>query len=292
MSDAERHVLVTGAGGRIGSAVTEHLLSSGVRVTAMDRTFKTEPAAFRVVQGNTTSEADVAEGIKDVNEVVHLAALPHQSAGTPYDVYSTNVVSTFNVLAQAGALGISRAVIASSIQATGLPGNHHDVAPAYFPIDENIPVVLDDWYSLSKYSDEQTARMASSRWGISVMAMRFPLVTDAASLRRRSDSLRENPGQVRNEGWTYLDVRDAASAVDLALQAPGSGAQILFVAADQTLVPYATEELLDAFAPNVPRLRRFAGRAAPIDLTRARIVLGFRAEYEIDMETVPLPRNE
>lgn len=288
----ERHVLVTGAGGRIGSAVTEHLVATAVRVTAMDRTFKAESPAYRVVEGNTTSENDVAEALEGVTEVVHLAALPHQNAGTPYDVYSTNVVSTFNVLAQAGQRGISRAVIASSIQATGLPGNHHDITPAYFPIDENIPVDLDDWYSLSKYSDEQTAKMASRRWGISVIALRFPLVTDADSLRRRSGSLRENPGQVRNEGWTYLDVRDAARAVGLALLAPGDGAHVVFLAAGTTLLPYPTEELLDAFAPKSARLRRFVGREAPIDLTRARTLLDFAAEHELDMETVPLPRNE
>ncbi|HVX43452.1 MAG TPA: NAD(P)-dependent oxidoreductase [Mycobacteriales bacterium] len=288
----ERHVLVTGAGGRIGSAVTEHLVGAGVRVTAMDRNFRTEPTAYRVVRGNTTAEADVADALEDVTEVVHLAALPHQSAGTPYEVYSTNVVSTFNVLAQAGQRAIRRAVIASSIQATGLPGNHHDITPAYFPIDENIPVDLDDWYSLSKYSDEQTAGMASRRWGISVIALRFPLVTDFQTLRRRSDVLREDPGSVRNEGWTYLDVRDAARAVGLALQAPGDGARVVFLAADTTLMPYPTEELIAAFAPNSARLRRFVGREAPIDLTRARTLLGFKAEHELDIETIPLPRNE
>jgi nucleoside-diphosphate-sugar epimerase len=104
--------------------------------------------------------------------------------------------------------------------------------------------------------------------------------------------LRENPGQVRNEGWTYLDVRDAARAVGLALLAPGDGAHVVFLAAGTTLLPYPTEELLDAFAPKSARLRRFVGREAPIDLTRARTLLGFAAEHELDMETVPLPRNE
>lgn len=285
----DRHVLVTGAGGRIGSVVTEFLTAAGARVTAMDTRFTTAPQAHRVVIGDTTAEADVADALRDVDAVVHLAALAHQSAGTPYQVYSTNVVSTFNVLAQAGALGIERAVIASSIQATGLPGNHHDVAPAYFPMDENIPVMLDDWYSLSKFSDEHTAAMAYSHWGISVTAFRFPLTTDAESLERHSKHLRDDPGRSMREGWSYLDTRDAARAVGLALVAPGTGVQKFFLAAGTTLLPYATEDLLDAYAPNVPRLRRFSGREVPIDMTRVRTALGFRAEHELDLPTVPLP---
>ena len=129
-------------------------------MTALSINEDPELNAERVLVGDTRSEADVADAIKDVDAVVHLAALAHPSAGTPYDVYSVNVVSTFNVLAQAGALGIRRAVVASSINAFGIPINHHDVHPAYFPIDAAIPADLDDRYSLSKFSDEATAKMA------------------------------------------------------------------------------------------------------------------------------------
>jgi hypothetical protein len=54
-------------------------------------------------------------------------------------------------------------------------------------------------------------------------------------------------------------------------------------------VPYPTEDLLDRYAPRVPRLRRFPGREVPIDLTRARTLLGFRAEHPLEIEDRPLP---
>ena len=47
-----------------------------------------------------------------------------------------------------------------------------------------------------------------------------------------------------------------------------TGAHRLFLAADTTVVPYRTDDLLDAFAPGVPRLRRFVGREVPMDLRR------------------------
>lgn len=40
-----------------------------------------------------------------------------------------------------------------------------------------------------------------------------------------------------------------------------------------------TEELLDRFAPGVPRREAYPGRTAPIDTTRAKELLGFVPQY-------------
>jgi nucleoside-diphosphate-sugar epimerase len=283
-----RRVLVTGAAGRIGSVTVDHLVDRGAQVTALTIVEDPSLKADRVIIGDTRSEDDVAEALEGADLVVHLAALAHRDAGTPYDVYSGNVVSTFNVLAQAGALGVRRAVIASSINAYGLPMNPHDVLPAYFPLDEKIPTDVGDWYSLSKQNDENTARMAWRHWGIDVVAFRFPHVNSAEVLQEQAESHRKNPRTALREGWSYLDTRDAAYAIELGLTATLSGAHTFFVAADRTNAPYETEALLDAFAPTVPRLRRFIGREVPIDLTAVRTVLGFRARHELDLPTLPL----
>ncbi|WP_238158548.1 NAD-dependent epimerase/dehydratase family protein [Kribbella voronezhensis] len=276
---------MTGAVGRIGSVATGHLSELGALVTALTIVEDSSLKADRVVIGDTRSEDDVAEALADVEFVVHLAALAHRDAGTPYDVYTGNVISTFNVLAQAGALGIKRAVIASSINAYGVPMNPHGPLPAYFPLDENIPSDVADWYSLSKQNDENTARMAWRHWGIDVVAFRFPHVNSADVLTRQAEHVREDPAFGVREGWSYLDTRDAAYAIELGLTAPLSGAHKFFVAAPTTNAPYETEALLDAFAPGVPRLRRFVGREVPIDLTAVRTVLGFQARYELDLPT-------
>jgi nucleoside-diphosphate-sugar epimerase len=285
---AGRRILVTGAAGRIGSVVAAELTTQGALVTALTDVADEALAADRVIIGDTRSEDDVAAALADVELVVHLAALPHRDAGTPYEVYTTNVVSTFNVLAQAGARGIRRAVIASSINAYGVPLNPHDVLPAYFPLDESIPSDVGDWYSLSKQNDENTASMASRHWGIDVVSFRFPLVGNSETLRQESDRFRAEPANGVRVGWAYLDTRDAALAVSLGLTAPLSGPQTFFVAADTTSAPYATEDLLTAFAPGVPRSRRFVGREVPIDLTAVRTVLGFRARHELDVPTLAL----
>jgi nucleoside-diphosphate-sugar epimerase len=257
-------------------------------VTALSNVEHPELKADRVLIGDTRSESDVARALEGAEYVVHLAALAHPSAGSPYDVYSINVVSTFNVLAQAGALGIDRAVIASSINATGVPFNPHEIRQPYFPWDEKAPSDVGDWYSLSKQNDENTARMAWRRWGIDVVAFRFPHVNSPDVLERMSAHVRANPRSGLREAWSYLDTRDAAYAVELGLTASLSGAHTFFVAAGTTTAPYATEDLLDAFAPDVPRSRRFIGREVPIDLTAVRTVLGFEAKHELDLPILSL----
>lgn len=284
-----KRVLVTGGAGLIGKATTALLNDHGALVTTLSINEEPELSADRVLIGDTRLEPDVADALDGVEAVVHLAALPHPRAGTPYQVYSTNVVSTFNVLTQAAERGIRRAVIASSINAFGIPMNSHQIAPAYFPIDAAIPADVDDWYSLSKATDELTAGMAQRRWGIDVVAFRFPHVNRHDVLTRMSDEHREDPGRGMREAWSYLDVRDAARAILLGLTVELTGTHRLFLAADRTLASYPTEALLDAYAPGVLRLRRFVGREVPMDLGPVRSLLGFRAEHELDLPTLSLP---
>lgn len=287
MTNAPRSVLVTGADGRIGRATVARLRADGWHVVALAPRFRTlthEDADLRV--GDATNEADVAAALDGVDALVHLAAVPHWEHGTPYEVYTTNVVSTFNVLVQAAERGIRRAVIASSIQASGVPGNHHDVLPAYYPIDESLPTVHDEWYSLSKYSDELTARMVASRWGMSIVALRFPWVDEADALRLVGEEWTRDPAEGVKLGWSYLDVRDAATAVARSLDADIDGAVVVQLAAPNTLVPFDTETLLDTYAPGVPRERVFAGRTVPVSTERAQHLLGFVAEHEIEPAAV------
>jgi len=285
MSGAEgghpKRVLVTGADGDIGRATTKRLVELGIRVTALSLRFDAETPADRVIVGDARDESVVAAALDDVDAVVHLAAIPHPSLGTPATVFATNVVATFTVLAKAGEAGVRRAVIASSVNAFGVPMNSHDVKPAYFPLDEDIPADIDDAYSLSKQADEATARMAWRRWGIDSVALRFPLVKDGATLRRAAESAGRDPGSMVREGWAYLDLRDGVRAIESSLTVPLTGAHVVGLSAGDLLIDRPAAELLQAFAPGVP-VRAPIGRNGPlVDLTRARLLLGFEPQYSI-----------
>ena len=265
-------VLVTGADGKIGRAVVSQLVQSGASVTGLSPHWRQPSAADRTVTGDVTNEADVVEALDGAEAVVHLGALAHPTLGTPYEVYRTNTDGTFNVLAQAGLRQIARAVIASSINAFGVPMNHRQVLPAYFPIDEDIPAQLDDPYSLSKRSDELTAQMAASRWDMSVVALRYPFVLTEHEV---AEVAQQDPAHGVREGWSYLDLRDAVDVTIRSLTAQVRDAVIVGVAAPTTYMSRETEELLAEYAPDVPRRRAFPGRTGLIDITRAQHLLGF-----------------
>jgi nucleoside-diphosphate-sugar epimerase len=276
-----RRVLVTGADGSIGRAATIDLGQAGYDVTGLALRYEQSSTADRPLIGDARSPADVAAALDDVDAVLHLAAIPHPSLGTPEEVFDNNVTATFNVLAQAGQRGIGRVVIASSINAFGVPLNVNPVVPAYYPLDEEVGADIADAYSLSKNVDEQSARMAWRRWGTNVIALRFPLVKTREKLLEIAAKVAVDPAAMAREGWAYLDLRDAMSAIIAALESPVPGAHVVGLAADDILLDRPTDELLREYAPTVPLRRRVPGRGSLIDTTRARELLGFTPRYSI-----------
>lgn len=282
-------VLVTGAAGKIGRASVALLRAHGIRITALTK----EEAEFddvdRVIVGDAVDEDTVARALEDVDAVVHLAAIPHPNWGTPVHVFRTNVVATFTVLAAAAEHGVRRAVIASSINALGIPMNHHDILPAAYPLDVDQTSHPDDAYSLSKLCDEWTGRMVASRWGMPVVALRFPFVGTDEEIEQYAAPARTDPRRLLREGWSYLHLDDATTVIARALVSETTGSHTLAVAADDTCVPYDTDALLDRFAPAVPRDRAFPGRTSPIETAPARRVLGFAPQRRLTLPSMRLP---
>lgn len=278
-------VLVTGADGMIGRAATTRLHANGYDVSALSLSWSAPlAAADRVFTGDASDEALVTDAMADVSAVVHMAAIPHPDLGTARAIFVGNTSATFTVLNAAGEHGIERVVLASSINAFGVPMNRHDVYPAYYPLDEASPVAHDDAYSLSKWVDEQSAAWAGSRFGMTVVALRFPLVRPLDELRQHARALQGLPEERRRlarEGWAYLELDDAVDAILLALKAELSGVHTMIVAADDILLDEPTETLLDRYANRSERRARFEGYRAPVDTSAARALLGWTPQHSI-----------
>lgn len=281
-----RHVLVTGAGGLLGRAVVAHLGELGVGVTAMLH-HPGDVEADRVVVGDMTDAAFVRDSVDGADAVIHCAALRAPMMGTPEEVFCGNVTGTFTVLEQAGQAGIRRALVSSSYSVLGLtfaPTMRH---PAYLPIDELVPLQVEDPYAHSKQVDELSAELIWKRYGMTVVALRLPFLGGLEdTIRDRAARVALDPGSsnAAREFWTYLETRDAARACVLALTEPPAGFHVVSVAAPRTLAPYPTEQLLDFYHPDVPRRGAFPGRMAPFDLRRARELLHFEAELVWEAE--------
>lgn len=279
-----RRVLVTGAAGLVGRAVVRELLATGYEVTAFvdgrGGSARLPPAELDgalVITGDACDQGAVGRAVEGADALVHLAAIPHPSRGTAVEVFSNNVTATFAALSAAGEAGVSRVVIASSINASGIPLNQHRPMPAYFPLDAEMPVDHEDAYSLAKYCDEASLRMACRHWGVSGFALRLPLMTTDETIGEAMTAAERDPDTGVREGWSHLHVRDGARAFRLAIEARVEGAHVVMVASGSTLLDQPTELLLARYAPGVPVRRTIPGRSVPIDLEPARRLLGFSA---------------
>jgi nucleoside-diphosphate-sugar epimerase len=281
MSHVPSRVLVTGAAGRLGSAVLRVLAAQGAAVVGLDRT---DPGTVDTFFTGSAADVDlVAAAMSGVDTVIHLAAIPRPTLGTPEEVFVGNAAATFVVLDQAARAGVRRAVIASSLSITGLPFSPKPAVPDYVPVDEAMPLQVADPYALSKQADEATAAMVARRDGMAVVALRFPMLGEPEFLAATAEEYREDPGSGASVLWAYLDMRDAATACWRGVTAEVSGAHVLYVAAPDTLAPHPTEELLASYLPGVPRRAPLPGRRVPIDTAAATALLGFVPEYHFEL---------
>ena len=92
---------------------------------------------------------------------------------------------------------------------------------------------------------------------------------------------RADPGadDRRRAPWGDVDVRDAAMACRLALEAEGLGFAAVNVTAADTLVEVPTEELIRRFAPATELRRAIPGTAAAFSLDRTRRLLGYEPRH-------------
>jgi dTDP-glucose 4,6-dehydratase len=106
----DEHVLVTGGAGFIGSHLVDALLSTGARVSVLDKlTYAGTLAnlaehegdpAYRFVQGDVTDPAAVDPLVAEADRVLHAAAETHvdRSIAGPAEFVTTNIVGTQVVL--------------------------------------------------------------------------------------------------------------------------------------------------------------------------------------------------
>ncbi len=159
-----KRVLVTGAGGFIGSHLTERLVKEGAQVRALvnynsrnyfgklEEVSKKIRMQIEIVDRDFKYPDSVKEVTKGMDFIFHLGArisIPH-SYVAPRDHIQTNILGTLNFLQAACEHGTEKIITTSTSEVYG--------TAEYKPIDEKHPIKAQSPYAASKASADLIAR--------------------------------------------------------------------------------------------------------------------------------------
>jgi NAD dependent epimerase/dehydratase len=300
---SSKKVLVTGAGGFIGSHLAEQVLSRGASVRALvhynalgrwgwlDTSEVVDE--IEVVAGDISDRDSVRKALQGVEVVFHLAAL----IGIPYSYQApasyvhTNITGTLNVLQSALDEGVECLVHTSTSEAYG--------TAQYVPIDEDHPLQGQSPYSATKIGADKLAESYYRSFGLPVVTIRpfntygprqsgravIPTIVTQTLTRDRVRLGNLSPTRDLNF------VLDTVAGFIAAAEHPealgqvinlGTGREISIGDLAQTIFTLLGKEA--SIEPDDQRTRPDASEVDRLcaDITRARQVLGWRPQYNLE----------
>jgi UDP-glucose 4-epimerase len=289
-------VVVTGAGGFIGSHLADALLKQGFRVRGVDNFITGRriqvPAGVELLEGDVNEVAE--EAVRGAAVVFHLAALPSvpRSIQKPLESHRATAQGTLAILAAAERAKVRRVVFASSSSVYG-------DTPS-LPKHEGMPPRPRSPYAAAKLAGERFASSWAGRGGLETVSLRFfnvygprqdPNSPYAAVIPIFARRLREGrPMPVDGDGGQTRDftfVGDVVQGVILAGSARGISGRIYNIAGGR---PVSVLDMARALAGQMGKPADFEFRSqrpgdirdSYADVTAAGRDLGFQASTRLD----------
>ena len=216
------------------------------------------------------------EGWHAIDALVHLAAIPGPAQAPNAALFDNNIRGSYHVFAAARHAGIRNIVWASSETLLGLP---FDTPPPYVPVDEEYPVRPESAYSLAKALDEEMARHFC-RWDpdLKMIGLRFSNVMEPADYAR-FPSFDADPLLRKWNLWGYIDARDGAQAIRLALDHDAAGMDVFIIANADTVMSRSSVELMAEVFPDVPVRTTLGEHETLLSIDKARRILGYEPRH-------------
>lgn len=232
-SSGVKKVLIVGGAGYLGSVLSRKLLRQGYTVRVLDNltygnhgiTALFSHNHFRFIQGDCRNISDIIEAMKEVDAVIHLAAIVGDPACAlnPQETIENNYLATMAIAQSAKFNQINKFLFASSCSVYGASKNSND------RLTENSPLRPVSLYAHTKIKSE-TALLSladgnfaptifrfATLYGVSPR-MRFDLVIN--TLTARAMKHRKIAIFGGRQYRPFIEVSDAARACIAWLKAP------------------------------------------------------------------------
>lgn len=198
-------ILVTGAGGYIGTVATYSLLQKGFKVIALDNFSTGYKKPLSLLHEKFSKEkliiyeADISGDLSpvfrensEIEATIHFAAscLVDESMKDPQKYFNNNVCGTINLLKYSIESGVKNLVFSSTCAVYG--------EAEYIPVDENHPINPVNTYGLSKSMAEQIIEWYGKVLGLKYIILRYFNVCGASDDGLIGDSKKPSMLLVQN----------------------------------------------------------------------------------------------
>jgi nucleoside-diphosphate-sugar epimerase len=297
---ADRY-LISGGAGFIGSHLVKHVLGAGGIVRVVDN-LSTGSAerlddirdSVQLVTGDLAENSVAAEAVKDMDYVLHQAAVPsvQRSVVDPVATNRSNVTATLNLLENSRKAGVRRFVYAASSSAYG--------DTEVLPKNEEMPANPLSPYALQKWVGERYCKLYHQLYGLETVSLRYfnvfgpgqdPYSEYSAVIPRFITKLRaKEPITVYGDGeqsrdFTYID--NVIEANLLALRARNAPGEVCNIGCGQRMTLNQLIRILEGllgvraqvnYAPAKPG----DVRHSLADISKATRVLGYIPKIDIE----------
>jgi nucleoside-diphosphate-sugar epimerase len=273
-------ILITGAGGTLGTALAPELADAGHEPVLFD--VRPLDGPYEIVQGDIRRIGDVRTAMAGSQLVVHTAAIHgiHLGDHTAEEFFDLNLRGTFNTWEAAAEAKVGGVVFSSTMGVYGesrRPAADDEIAMVH----EDLPLRPTEIYGVTKVAGEELCRYYGRRFGIPSVALRYGMFVPEPFFRYGIRLL-----------YGGVDTGDVVGAVLAAIDALAAGrtswdalnveSRLPFVASDGPELRTDPLAVLDRYWPGAGELLRGRGveRLQPIQevfsVARLEERLGFR----------------